>query len=50
VPAFLEDDRLRAGATIRSTSRDKCAVSTPDLYTPDMDGLIHFLQRAFDQP
>jgi len=49
-PAFLEDDRLRAGATIRSTSRDKCAVSTPDLYTPDMNGLIHFLQRAFDQP
>jgi acetyl esterase/lipase len=46
-PAFLTDDTVRAGATIRSTANAGCAVKMPDLYTPSIDSIIDFLRTAF---
>jgi acetyl esterase/lipase len=45
---FLRDDATRAGATIRSTSSDGCAVSQPTPYTPDTDTVIGFLRGALN--
>jgi acetyl esterase/lipase len=44
-PAFLSDDGTRAGATIRSTAAQGCAVKPPELTTPTIATLIEFLDR-----
>jgi acetyl esterase/lipase len=44
---FLTDDRIREGATIRSTARD-CTAKSPQLVTPTWDLVIGFLQRALN--
>ena len=40
---FLEDDKLRAGATIRSTRAQGCRIANPRPVTPDWAMLIGFL-------
>jgi acetyl esterase/lipase len=44
-PLFFSDERMRAGATIRSTVAYGCAVKPPELYTPTIATLVDFLDR-----
>jgi acetyl esterase/lipase len=45
-PQFLMDDALRAGATIRSTRAEGCAVENPKPYTPSWDTVVDFLSES----
>jgi acetyl esterase/lipase len=45
VTAFLTDDAVREGATIRSTSTDGCTVTNPILYKPTWQTVINFLEK-----
>lgn len=48
-PAFLTDNAIREGATIRSTAATECKVKPPVLAKPGFDTLIAFLQDAFSR-
>ncbi|MFK7848731.1 MAG: alpha/beta hydrolase fold domain-containing protein [Rhodothermales bacterium] len=45
VRGFLEDDTLRAGATLRTTSSAGCEATEPQLVKPSWDLLIDFLNE-----
>jgi len=47
-PGFLSNDALRAGATIRSTTAEGCAVENPKPYTPTWQTVVEFLRRSLD--
>jgi fermentation-respiration switch protein FrsA (DUF1100 family) len=49
-PAFLRDDGVREGATIRSTRSEGCVVRTPELFSPTIDTILEFLRRALATP
>jgi len=42
---LLEDDAVRAGATVRSTKADGCAIENPKPITPDWRMVIEFLNE-----
>jgi acetyl esterase/lipase len=42
---FLTDDAVREAATIRSTSKEGCAVQNPTPFTPTWGMVIEFLQK-----
>jgi acetyl esterase/lipase len=44
-PAFLSDDAVRSGATIRSTASAGCAVENPKPYTPTWATVVEFLRK-----
>jgi dipeptidyl aminopeptidase/acylaminoacyl peptidase len=44
-PFFFSDDRVRAGATIRSTAAQDCTVRAPELHTPTIATIVDFLDR-----
>ncbi len=46
---FLENDSVRAGSTMQSTSAPGCTIKNPELYTPSWATIIDFL-RANIQP
>ena len=41
---FLTDDAVRAGATMRFTAAEGCAVHSPEAYTPTWKTIVEFLQ------
>lgn len=43
--ALLTDDKLREGATIRSTSAAGCTVKNADFYRPSMATIVEFLDK-----
>ncbi len=43
VKGFLEDDKIRAGATMRHTQQEGCVASAPELVTPDWEMIYNFL-------
>ncbi len=45
VAAFLTDDSVREGATMRSTAAAGCAVTNPKPYTPSWKTVIEFLDK-----
>jgi len=45
VTAFLTDDAVREGATIRSTTADGCTVTNPSLYKPTWQTVINFFEK-----
>jgi acetyl esterase/lipase len=45
-PAFLQDDAVRLGATIRSTTSTGCAVENPKPYTPTWGTVVEFLRNS----
>jgi acetyl esterase/lipase len=45
-PGFLSNDPIRAGATIRSTRAEGCAVENPKAYTPSWNTVVDFLRRS----
>jgi acetyl esterase/lipase len=48
--AFLTDDALREGATIRSTSSTGCTVANPSPYTPTWKTVTDFLDKYMKGP
>jgi len=46
---FLTDDKLREGATIRSTSNQGCEVKSAQLFTPTIETMIAFLDAHLKQ-
>ena len=48
-PAFLTDDKVRDGATLRTTAAAGCKVSPPVLAKPGFGTVVAFLTSAFDR-
>jgi acetyl esterase/lipase len=44
-PGFVSNDAIRAGATIRSTTAEGCAVENPKPYTPTWETIVAFLRE-----
>lgn len=47
--ALLTDDKLREGATIRSTAAAGCTVKNAEFYKPSMATMVEFLDRYLKQ-